>query len=427
MEVRRPGRRTAIAASLLAAAVTAALIFAGRGWIADRYYLWRLDHAAPEEQKKWMDLLVDRKCADVVPMLLSGRTETPFIGLAAIWDLGLQDDRVVSLGPGAVPHLARALDAGSPDPSVVLGALRRFGPDATTAVPALIRYLKSPGATDRMKAFGVLEAIGEGADPAIPVLLEALTSEKGMVLIAAAGALERISPGRPEVVPALIAALADENQYALDAVAKCIAELGPRAKEAAGALEELLESDTDIKVVEAAAKALDALDPGRGLEGCLDRARNGMEKERILAVAALGGFRSKAGRIVPVLVAMTADPDDDVARAAIEALGEIGVASPEVLGAFSARLAIRDGSASVPLALKRLCETSGEPGKVVGMLVAALDREGGTRTGAMEALEWVGPPAAGAAPALEAIASGSDRDAARHAGRALSRIRQEEK
>src|SRR5262249_19317075 len=134
------------------------------------------------------------------------------------------------------------------------------------------------------------------------------------------------------------------------------------------ALIELLNGDTNRDVVRAAAKSLDAMAPDQGLEQCMLRLARSRGQPDPTSVAALGGFSSRAQTVVPILIELTRQPEEEVALQAVEPLGalgegaapaiprlikicrqpsseeflhagttalsEVGVASPEVLGLF---------------------------------------------------------------------------------------------
>jgi HEAT repeat protein len=130
-------------------------------------------------------------------------------------------------------------EVGSTYPAIML--LRKIGPEAHAAVPALIRALGSSEGSIPQAAAEALGCMGEAGKPAVPALLARLEDESHEVRVAAALALWRL--GRRG---AAMAALLEEVQ---NEVKECgaryqalgaLAEIGPEASQALPALRRAL-------------------------------------------------------------------------------------------------------------------------------------------------------------------------------------------
>jgi HEAT repeat protein len=205
-------------------------------------------------------------------------------------------------GRHAVPGLAAVLE----DPGrselhrSAAGALKRIGPEAAAAVPALTRALASGDSEVCADAAETLSLVGQPAWPAAPALRQALTKGTPAVQWRAAAALGAIGPsaasaseelaawlssshadadlraaaaealskvGAPArlAVPALTAALADSSQSVRFAAAVSLAAYGPEAAPAEAALRKLAADGAEAPDVRwAAAEALKRLDNDYG-------------------------------------------------------------------------------------------------------------------------------------------------------------------
>jgi len=131
--------------------------------------------------------------------------------VAAMGDLMADKDPVVrsnvaeafaSLGDAAVPRLIKALENDQMQ-GLAVEVLRRLGPKAKDAVPALILELKDPDPDYRREVEFALAAIGPDAKAAVPALIEHMTSDDPKVRYTACYALGKIGPAAADAVPKL--------------------------------------------------------------------------------------------------------------------------------------------------------------------------------------------------------------------------------
>ena len=122
---------------------------------------------------------------------------------------------------------------GDPDPDVRRAAavsLRRLGPGAAPAVPALARALRDD--PDEWVCDAAAKALSEVGAPAVPALIEALReADRPEVRLASAVALSQQEAVAARAVPALIDALEDDAEPVRRQAAKGLARIGAAAKE----------------------------------------------------------------------------------------------------------------------------------------------------------------------------------------------------
>ncbi|HTQ39576.1 MAG TPA: HEAT repeat domain-containing protein [Pirellulales bacterium] len=111
-------------------------------------------------------------------------------------------DALSSLGEAAVPRLIKALQNDDMQ-ALAVEVLRRLGPKAKDAVPALILELKDPDPEYRREVEFALAAIGPAAKTAVPALIEHLGSDEPRVQYTACYALGKIGPDAADAVPKL--------------------------------------------------------------------------------------------------------------------------------------------------------------------------------------------------------------------------------
>jgi len=170
------------------------------------------------------------------------------------------------IGPAAkeaVPALAEALSDEDPIVrSEVLFALGAIGPDAAEAVPQITKALDDEEVKVAYAACYALGQIGPSAMEAKPALHEAMESEDEFLPMAAAWAVAQIHPDCPETapksVPLLIKALDEPDAMTRIHACESLECLGPLAKDAVEGLDKLSEDEHEA-VREAAAKALEAI------------------------------------------------------------------------------------------------------------------------------------------------------------------------
>jgi len=302
--------------------------------------------------------LIDPKNEAAVPRLVAAlKDKAGAVRKRAAVSLG-------DLGPGAkaaVPDLVKA--AQDADPAVgwaSIDALGQIGPDADAAVPALIEALKETGT--RGAAADALGQIGPKAQAAIPALEEVLKGDDVTARWAAAAALLRVGGSGARAGVRFFLKTADPNGGKALYDAENIL-VGPAAKEARREMIDAVRDpalrDTAVRIIRdknfvpltkeqiaEASKLLEDSDPGVRCVAAwvvhCGRRQAGENVDYREVVAALketlkvadpwarrqsarflGSFGPYAKDAVPALSAALDDKDEDVRRAAADALKSI--------------------------------------------------------------------------------------------------------
>lgn len=283
------------------------------------------------------------------------------------------EDAFRSMGPAAVPYLAKAIESREsaghkfhaamlrwmprslkrrfpfyPDQSgdvrtTALIMLGELGPAARAAIPALLRCLKQGDPNLRHTALVSLARVGAGDPRCRAALLHGLQDPHDDIRVSAAMFLENNPPLDPQDVPKLVACLEDRDARVRGPAARMLGTIGPPAQAALGALLRRAENDEDTLIRAHAAYSAWLIDPARlpVTLGVLETgARSGDSRSCFL----LGRLGPAAAPAVPALVGILNDPTSPVLMEAGAALGNIG---PQARAALPA--------------LKGLCQAAEDP------------------------------------------------------------------
>lgn len=181
---------------------------------------------------------------EVPPAPLKSPSETELDGL--ITEAGGRNpqaaakasQKLVALGPVAVPALTQGLWADATTRRTCVLLLTMIGADARPAAPSLVRLLADEAPEVRYTATRALGSVG--AHAAVPALAKLLDDKTPPVRLAAAEALIALGADARVVIPTLTKALKAEQPDEAHAAAKLFAELGPEAAPAVPALNDRL-------------------------------------------------------------------------------------------------------------------------------------------------------------------------------------------
>ncbi len=194
-----------------------------------------------------------------------------------------------TLGEKAVPRLIKALESDDTQ-GLAVEVIRRLGPKAKDAVPALILELKDPDPEYRREVEFALAAIGPDAKEAVPALVEHMTSDDPRVRYTACYALGKIGPDAKEAIPKLRDNIKSEDKFLKVASVWALLHIQPEdnpLKVLAVPLltKSLEESDRDLVKVESAT-ALGAIgSPAKSAIPTLQKVADGTDSPEVRAAA----------------------------------------------------------------------------------------------------------------------------------------------
>jgi len=171
---------------------------------------------------------------------------------------GFVFDRLGPEGSSGVPELIKWLNSKDPGISTTAAKCLSFiGRQAIGAVPSLIRILKENGNESRLwYALKALEVIGPEASDAIPVLKDQLNAASERIRRQAIYALGSIDRNTEEVIPLLVKALNDKSPKVAVAAAEMIGRLDKKGSKAVVHLARILKNHKDASVRTAVCQAL---------------------------------------------------------------------------------------------------------------------------------------------------------------------------
>jgi HEAT repeat protein len=167
---------------------------------------------------------------------------------------GASNEAVVVLSQGAIPYLTQAMFTDTNDSSLRLMLI-----DQLNGLPGVtIHYTPADGR--RAEAADYLGHIGPGAKSAIPSLIKALKSNDAAIRGPAARALGRIQSQPDTIIPLLMAYLDDPQDGVPEAAVEALGDFGPLSKAAVPKIVPFLKTqDKDLRV--AATAAIRKIDP----------------------------------------------------------------------------------------------------------------------------------------------------------------------
>ncbi len=276
----------------------------------------------------------------------------------------------------AEPEVLAALRAALDDDHALVRrsaaeALGRLGPAARSAAPALVKTLKDPDAYVRRRAARALGRVDPEPAEVLPALLTAARGEADMATrIAAITSLGRLGPAGAAAVPVLVQIMlekpsrnGDVSEAARDAlrhigaaavptlievcrqgtpsaraaVARALRDMGEPARPAIAALRMLLQDESQIVQVDAAA-ALGALE-GRvdeTLPFLVTVVRTGNTEAKAEAMVVLGELGPQAAPAVGAITACLSDQHEALRGTAVHTLAKFGAAARPAIPALEA-------------------------------------------------------------------------------------------
>ncbi|NCA11311.1 HEAT repeat domain-containing protein, partial [bacterium] len=319
---------------------------------------------------------------------------------------------LADIGPEAVPVLVKALE--NPRARYWASvALAEIGAAAAAAVPALQASVAAGEPEERMQSIMTLAAIGDASRPAIGELVKALAAPENSLRFAAAFALGKLRAR--EADSALAKAVADADPFLAAIASWARARIDPDDEQlVAAAVEKLLAGMAGGKPAVQTA-AISAISD---LVGSIDDAtekRLADEFVRLLSSPAAGVREAAAAALVregplavDALEKALADPD--LRGIAMEILTAIGPVSKSALDSFLKALADPDPShrGDAAIAIAAVGPDAAEAVPALEAVLTSPEGPPGLRYAAAYALGRIGAAAKPAAATLEKLAGSED-------------------
>lgn len=234
--------------------------------------------------------------------------------------------------------------------SMAANGLRALGTNATAAVPALLKAMRSSDLQLTWDAAAALVAIGK---PAVPGLIPLLEEKNSHVRHAATYALGEIGPPALPALSALIRRLGDENPNVRASTFYTLSRIGP----VAGPMVLKMVEENRGEARRAAAMALAALQPRKqlALPALVEMSHDPDPESRRAAIDALVLLHITHPNAISVFLNGLNDPDSHVRLAATHAFGELSAKAHTALPALTA-LQQNDADEAVRKAARAACE-----------------------------------------------------------------------
>jgi HEAT repeat protein len=300
--------------------------------------------------------------------------------------------------------------------------LIKIGGKSKHLVPVLIKELDTPVPGHRTQAAQGLLEVGPDARTAIPALLTALQDKKfpgeewefarfrhaQVREIAALRAIGGDAEDRivKELVPVLIENVSDKNDDVRRDAIFVLSVLGRSARAALPTLIECLElADESSGWIR---DALRGIGP-ESVPPLLDLAKNPDPRVRKRAVEALGEFHGSSSAPIPILIEALSDKDEEVRREAAVSLGQFGPKAKKALPALTR--ALKDANKAVAVdAARALVLIGADPKEPIALLALCLhDTHDFNWVLGLMALRELGPKARGAVPDLLTFVKSGDK------------------
>jgi HEAT repeat protein len=260
---------------------------------------------------------LDVAISKLVPALKDKEQRTRLIAVKALFDLNPPSEKVA-------PALAEALRDS--DPEVLANVIDALAAHGEAVVPRAIKALDNDKL--RVPAIMLLRRLGPKAKDAVPALVAILKSDGSAPFRQEIiDALESIGMASEQSVPALVGLLSDDNLEVRRGATFALGKIGPAAKAALPAIRKNFDNDQELRPI--SIWAMVHIAPGD--EKIADEAvpfmiaalKRQESVVRFHAAQTLGMIAPRAHDAIPALEAASKDPDLHVREAVTEALKKI--------------------------------------------------------------------------------------------------------
>jgi HEAT repeat protein len=254
---------------------------------------------------------------EALPLLLENLSDE--------WDLS---ESIARIGPAAAPGLMKSLEkTDAKNRPLVVKTLGLLASKSRDLIPAIQKLLEDADGRLREAAADALGGIDPKVKEAAPALQKSLGDDEAGVRLAAARALFSIQGIEAAmVIPVMTRALKDDDPDMRRDAAALIGDFGAAAKDSVPALIASLK-DPDGGVRSAAAWAIARITGGQATQKAIDvmiaALKDKEPRARQDAARLLGDVGPDARSAIPALNEAMEDPNDEVRKAATDALGKV--------------------------------------------------------------------------------------------------------
>jgi HEAT repeat protein len=285
----------------------------------------------------------------------------------------------------------------------IMIAFEKMGGLAKGTVNDLIEMLKDKNEPIREHAYITLGSIGKGAPEIIGILAGKLKDEDVQMRAGILRALSIIGENAAGTLPEIMKLVEDDNPKIRAVALNACFNIGKAKPELIKLYKEKL-ADRDGNVRWTAASAISGI--GEPAKECANALLDGLEDNyshvKADCAEALGNMSSLVPQAIPKLVNLLADGSPYVREAAENALVKFGEAAISDLAE-----AMKSGDRSKMYYAGKALSRIGE--KTIAVLIQLLDDDKpSVRASAVQALEYMGPPARKAVPNLLDMAKEAD-------------------
>jgi HEAT repeat protein len=232
--------------------------------LAERYHSCDLDRAGGLTEQRRMAAKsefpeIKRRAERAIPLVLTAlHDEARAVRHLAAQTIELMPLRADLSIPALITVLRTDTDNGVRIQAMF--ALREYGEDAVTALPAFLTLLRDKNAKIRSNSAYVLSQLAINDERTIPPLLELLDDPSSSVRISAGVALSKRGTRARAAVPVFLRQLKDPDPELRAAAADFLGSLQPESEDALRQLRDAAENDTDPSVRKKAKETIKLLE-----------------------------------------------------------------------------------------------------------------------------------------------------------------------
>ena len=348
------------------------------------------------------------------------RNKNSCILICVIFNVGLYfSPPFLAIADESIHSLIKDLQQDSFERYSAISNLRKMGPKANDAVPALIQLFKIENRELQLRTVNAISDIGDGA---IPHLINAIQDKNRMVRIYTVYTLANFRQKVQKIGPSFIKAMQDEDPLVRKAVIKILGDMRLEAKDFVPLLIQSMQDDDD-SVGESAIRALGKYGPDA--KDAVPELIQALKDVRRVSSNIAQDSLVRIGEVaVPALVKALKNENRDIQEKSKFVLVRIGkIVIPALIEAMKDKSKISKSNAA-----KALAKFGPEAENAVSTLIIAMqDEDDSVKLSAILALGEIGPDSKDAVPGLIRVLQDKNNSVRERAMDALGKIGPEAK